>query len=253
MDTPGAPPGGADGVDVVHVVVPVHDEAALLPACLDALAVALDHLRRVRPRTIGRLTVVLDACTDQSAAICRRRGVDVVAVRSANVGAARAAGTRRVRVLAADDGVVPRHTWVACTDADSRVPSDWLVDQVRVAEAGADVVLGRVEPDDTAPADVVARWDSLHQDRCVRTYGAHLGFRLSAYDAVGGFAHLREHEDADLVRRLLADGARLGAATRAVVTSSRLEGRTPGGFSGFLTTLRPSAETAHARAVRPGT
>jgi hypothetical protein len=38
-------------------------------------------------------------------------------------------------------------TWLANTDADSRVPEDWLVRQLEFADAGWDVVLGSVEPD----------------------------------------------------------------------------------------------------------
>ena len=232
----------ADAVAVIHVVVPARDEAVLLPACLDALAAALDHVRRVRPDVEARLTVVLDTCRDESTAICRGRGVDLVEVSVGNVGAARAAGTARAAALAVAGGVAPGRTWIACTDADSRVPTDWLTDQLAVAEGdgattGADVVLGRVEPDDTAPSEVVARWHVLHDDGRVGVHGAHLGFRLSAHDAVGGLAPLAEREDLDLVERLLSAGARYGAARAPVVTSSRLAGRTPGGFAGFLAAL----------------
>lgn len=226
-----------DAVAVIHVVVPAHDEAALLPFSLDALTAALDHARTVHPHLVVRLTVVLDSCTDDSATICRDRGVESLEIAAANVGTARATGTIHAAVLAAADGVSPGHTWIACTDADSYVPVDWLVDQVDVAEAGADVVLGRVEPDGTAAAAVVDRWHSLHDDGRVGVHGAHLGFRLSAYDAVGGWANLAGREDLDLVKRLLANGARYGAATRPVTTSSRLEGRTAGGFAAYLTAL----------------
>ncbi|QCW49344.1 glycosyltransferase [Nocardioides dongxiaopingii] len=244
MAKPVAPGGGDHAVTLVHVVVPVHDEAALLPACLASLHGALDRLRAVRPDVVARLTVVLDACTDQSGAVCARWAVDVVEEHAANVGAARASGTRRAHDLADADGVDPRRVWVACTDADTAVPLDWLTDQVEVAEAGADLVLGRVEPDRTASPEVVAAWRAAHADRRVRTYGAHLGFRLAAYDAVGGFAPLREHEDADLVGRLLDHGVPWAAAPRPVVTSSRLLGRTPGGFSAYLAALRPSLGSA---------
>ena len=226
----------SDSVAVVHVVVPAHDEAALLPACLTSVAAAVDEVRRGRPGVVARLTVVLDACTDTSAQVCLDHGVDVLEVSENNVGAARAAGTARARRSAAADGAAPSEVWIACTDADSVVPVDWLTDQLDVAGAGADLVLGRAEPDATAPVAVVDRWHALHRDT-VGVHGAHLGFRLSAHDAAGGWGHLAEHEDVDLVRRLLASGARPGEATRHVVTSSRLDGRTTGGYAGYLRAL----------------
>ncbi len=230
-----------DAVAVVHVVVPAHDEAELLPGTLDCLAAALDHVRATRAGVTARLTVVLDACTDDSAAVCRTHGVDVVVTTAGNVGVARSTGTARAALLAAADAAAPAATWIACTDGDSRVPVDWLTDQLEVAEAGADVVLGRVEPDDTAAAAVVAAWHALHDDGRVGVHGAHLGFRLSSYDAAGGWAHLADREDLDLYQRLLATGARYGAATRPVLTSSRLQGRASGGFAAFLTALDRSA------------
>jgi hypothetical protein len=35
------------------------------------------------------------------------------------------------------------HRWIACTDADSVMPQSWPADQLRLAPAGADLVLGR--------------------------------------------------------------------------------------------------------------
>ncbi len=233
-----------DRVTRIHVVVPAHDEAELLPGSLASLAAAMHHVRRRLPGVRAGLTVVLDACTDASARTCAEHGVDVVTITARNVGAARAAGTSRARALMVAEAGTAEHTWIAHTDADSRVPLDWLTDQIEVAAAGADVVLGRVEPDATATADVLARWHTLHPPGRVGAHGANLGVRLSAYDAVGGITHLREHEDLDLVTRLLADGARPGAARRPVTTSSRLEGRTGGGFAGYLADL---ADLARAR------
>lgn len=224
-------------VRLVHVVVPAHDEAALLPSCLAALAAAAARLAEVRPDVAVGTTVVLDSCADDSTAVCRAWPVEALEVAVANVGAARAAGTAAARDRAAAAGVDARHAWVAWTDADSLVAPDWLVDQVAVAEAGADVVLGRVEPDATAPTSVVTRWHDRHPPGRVGVHGAHLGVRLSAYDEVGGVRALPLHEDVDLVTRLRSAGARPGVAGTVVVTSSRLQGRTPGGFAGYLADL----------------
>src|SRR6476661_4912490 len=94
-----------DAVAVVHVVVPAHDEAELLPAALDGLTAALDRVRDTRVGVTARLTVVLDACTDDSALVCSGRHVDVVTTSFGNVGAARAAGTARAAAMAAADAV----------------------------------------------------------------------------------------------------------------------------------------------------
>ena len=76
------------------------------------------------------------------------------------------------------------------TDADTRVPPHWLAAQVRLAEEGADVVVGTVEPD---PAELdqlaLGHWRSRHDLRedHPHVHGANLGFTLAAYDRVGGF------------------------------------------------------------------
>ncbi len=243
----------ADRVEAIHVVVPAHDEAELLPGTLRSLLAAIEYVHRRVPWVRARLTVVLDACSDASALVCVAHGVDIVEISARNVGAARASGTARARTLAAADGIIPERTWIAHTDADSRVPVDWLTDQLDVAGAGADVVLGRVEPDATATEAVVARWHSFHPPGQVGVHGANLGVRLSTYDAVGGIAHLREREDLDLVKRLLAAGARYGAATRPVLTSSRLDGRTAGGFAGYLAGLAAELDCEVRPSVVAGT
>lgn len=230
----------SDAVRSVHVVVPARNEAALLPACLDALTVASAHAELARPDVAVRITVVLDSCTDTSAAVCRSYQVGVVEIDAGNVGRARAAGTCLALTDARASGMPAQSAWVAWTDADSKVGPDWLLDQVEVAENGADLVLGRVEPDDTAPRDIVRRWHLLHPAGHVSVHGAHLGFRLALYNAVGGVSALTEHEDVDLVARLGAAGARTSRANARVMTSSRLQGRTDGGFSGYLAGLASS-------------
>lgn len=228
---------GSEDVQALLVVVPAHDEGQLLHGCLDSLRMAVGIARRRRPELLVGVTIVLDDCSDESAEVCRQADVDTLEVALRNVGAARAAGTARARRAAERAGVPPGLTWVANTDADSCVPPDWLLDQAGHADGGADVVLGRVEPDPTAGPDVLARWHALHADGRVGVHGAHLGVRLSAYDGVGGWAALAEREDLDLYHRLLAAGARYGEARAVVTTSSRQVGRTTGGFAGFMAAL----------------
>jgi hypothetical protein len=50
--------------------------------------------------------------------------------------------------------------WLANTDADSTVPSDWLIGMVSAANAGFQVVLGTVLPGAELPAPLHAAWSA---------------------------------------------------------------------------------------------
>lgn len=219
----------------VAVVVPVRDEELLLARCLASVRTARRALLERGGCTVD-VVVVLDACRDASADVVARFGsVRVLETAAGDVGAARAAGVRSalaVRPVAAE------RTWLTCTDADSAVEPDWLLEHVRLADAGADVVVGTVHPD---PADLTtAQWDAwraTHEPGRPNghVHGANLGVRASAYLAAGGFAPAPEHEDVDLVARLRATGARVVASDAVdVLTSGRAVGRTPGGYAGHL-------------------
>ncbi|MGF9661143.1 glycosyltransferase family 2 protein [Arthrobacter crystallopoietes] len=135
----------------------------------------------------------------------------------------------------------PEAAWIACTDADTRVPGHWLSVQATLADAGADAVLGTVEPDpDELDAVRLGSWRRRYtqQDRHSRIHGANLGVRASAYLAAGGFESVSEHEDVRLVARLRAAGAAVRSCPGlTTVTSGRLQGRTPAGFAGYLAGL----------------
>ncbi len=228
-------------VDVVHVVVPVHDEESLLAPTLEALARAGACVRQRHQGLAVRTTLVLDRCTDGSEAVARGHGADVVLVDAGCVGAARGAGLDRVAVLR---GAAPAHrVWVASTDADTVVPDDWLLTQVERARHH-DLLIGPVRPDPQGiGAGALAEWERRHPPGSFHVHGANLGFRLSAYQAVGGFAPVPEHEDVLLVSALQAAGFRWSTGP-GVVTSSRTAGRTPGGFAGYLAALSRDAARA---------
>lgn len=221
----------------VAVVVPVRDEEALLPACLDSLAAAVVALSGTHPGLPARVFVVLDACTDRSPeVVAGRRGVTAVVTRAGNVGVARAAGVAAATDWAAGSG--GGSLWVACTDGDSAVPRSWLSTQVELAAAGHDLVIGTVRPRrGDLSAEDLERWRERHSsiDGHVHVHGANLGFAWDAYESVGGFAPLVEHEDLELVAAMRRAGLRWIASGRiAVTTSGRRAGRTPGGFAGYL-------------------
>lgn len=207
----------------IGVVIPARDEEALVGACLRSV---LDAAANVAVAV--EIVVVADGCVDATASIAASfPGVTVIELDASNVGSARAAGAE----LMLDRGA----EWISNTDADSRVPANWLSSQSRLADAGHDVVLGTVRPDfdDLRPEEVVA-WRALHDAGSVRRiYGANLGVRASAYRAAGGYRDLAEHEDVDLVDRLGSADIVIDSSAE-VVTSARKLGRTPGGFARFL-------------------
>ena len=215
---------------VVGVVVPAHDEAELLPVCLDALAAAT---RAVAGLAVVRTVVVLDACTDGSAVAAHEAGVETVVLDARRVGAARRRG---VAALGDTD-------WLATTDADSTVPPGWLVAQLAALAEGADALVGTVEVADWSghPPAVRAWFDEVYDssgDPHPHVHGANLGVRTAAYVAVGGFAPLRTGEDVALVRALVAAGHRVHRSrTHPVVTSSRTGARAPDGFGRDLLRL----------------
>ncbi|MEU2349306.1 glycosyltransferase [Modestobacter sp. NPDC049651] len=232
-------------VDVLAVVVPARDEAALLPGCLAALAAAAAH-PGLTGVAVGVL-VVADGCTDRTAAVAEAAGVAVVPGAGRGVGAARDLGARQALRTAAREWVPADRVWLACTDADSRVPPDWLVGQRTAAESGADAVAGTVVVDDWsgfppgAEAGFTAGydgWRAVPGAEHPHVHGANLGVRGSAYLAAGGFPPVLVGEDHGLVDALVAAGAEvLRSPVAPVRTSSRRVARARHGFAADLDRL----------------
>lgn len=220
----------------IDVVVPAHDEADHLAACLGALRVAVDRLAVEHPTLTAGVTVVLDGCTDDSAAIAGRSGFTVIETPHVGVGRARSLGVQHA-VRAASPTAATRH-WIANTDADSRVHPAWLVQQADAMARGAHLLVGAVvpDPDDLDPV-VLARWTAAHPPGAAlgHVHGANLGVLVAAYRTLGGFDPVPEHEDVRLVERARALGLRVDATVEfPVVTSGRFTGRTPGGYAEHL-------------------
>ena len=233
---------GVAVVDRIAVVVPACDEAEHLPACLAALTVAAG--RAVDRGVEVDVLVVLDSCTDGSAAVVGRHpGVEMIAVGHRCVGSSRAAGVAAVLAGTVDS----TRTWLAGTDADSQVPPDWLTHLIDCAEQGAHVVLGTVVPAGTELAgDAVHRWTGRHAsvEGHPHVHGANFAVRADAYLDAGGWAELASSEDLDLVGRLsdLPGIVIRRSAATPVRTSDRLVGRAPDGFAAYLADLQGESE-----------
>lgn len=217
---------------MIGVLIPVHNEEQLLDICLETVLQAARH-----PDLSGepvQVLVVLDSCTDRSAEIARMHGVLTLEVDARNVGLARAAGANYLLAQGA--------RWLACTDGDSSVAPDWLVEQLAL---DADAVCGTIQPGQwhegiSAAAQIAYHQHYQHREGHRHIHGANLGVSSSAYLQAGGFPSLACHEDVHLIRQLELCGARIAWSTRPrVTTSTRLDARAKGGFGDFLRSLGP--------------
>lgn len=220
----------------LHVVVPAHNEEALLPRALDAL-----NTSAAEAGCQLSVLVVADSCTDATEATARAHGADVLPVRLGRVGAARHAGFARLRATA------PQAAWLATTDADSAVPTSWCRRLFELSAEGAELIAGTVclEPpaDPQLPDTLGTRWSALYATGITpaghrHIHGANLSFHPRTYDVLGGFAALAVHEDVDLVTRAEAAGLDVRwPLDIPVTTSRRTDGRSPGGLSDDLKEL----------------
>jgi len=225
-------PGARRKVAAVGVVLPVHDEEKLLPGSLQGLEVAVNALP---PSISCRIAVVLDHCGDASSAIAHAWGARfealVIPQECESVGMARQVGARALLSLWPEED--PARIWLATSDADSRVPREWLTVQLEAYVSGADMWAGRVRvAEESATA---LRWAQRYSAERDPVHGASLGCSATLYTALGGFGGMRTGEDRDLHHRAVTAGFRIAYDLRAVVTtSSRRKGRAPAGFAHAL-------------------
>lgn len=214
---------------MIAVLIPAHNEEALIAQCLRSVELAAQS-PALRGEAVT-VIVALDGCTDGTEAIATRFGATLVHTAGGNVGAARAAAAERALALGA--------RWLANTDADTRVPPDWLSAQLA---DGADAFCGIVTVDDwsdycvgMAAAFVGA---GTPHDGHPHVHGANLGISAAAYRACGGYAPLRCSEDVALIDAVVASGGTVARRARPCVhTSARRHARARGGFSDYLQTL----------------
>lgn len=231
----------AHAIGAVGVVIPARDEQDRIGACLAAVE---DALRALPAGLATAVWVVVDRSRDATAEIVGRRfaGRDdrgySLNRRTTTIGAVRHQGTERL--LRLFPGHAPRHIWLLHTDADTRVPPDWALAQIRYARGHAHAVAGTAELDAADHLTPLARrrYERLLARRPRPVYGANLGVRADTYAEVGGFAAHPAGEDHDLVRRLARAGYTIVHATDVTVTTSgRLAGRAAGGLADLLAEL----------------
>ncbi|MBD1495389.1 glycosyltransferase [Xanthomonas citri pv. citri] len=217
---------------MIAVIIPAHNEAECMAACLASVFLAASHPELREPVEV---IVAVDRCTDATAALAQALGARVIDVPvPGGVGIARAAAASKAIALGAD--------WLAVTDADSRVPADWLVEQRR---ADADVFCGVVQVEDWLDYsdEVRCRFEQTQAtgQGHGRIHGANLGVSAALYQQCGGFPAVTCSEDVALVHALQAINASIAWSPRSVVwTSARRQARAIGGFSDFLEKLEAS-------------
>ena len=237
--------GAVRAVDIaaIGIVVPARNEEERLPRCLTGLEAAARELRAAditAPRV--RIIVVVDDSIDRTEQIARAwAGVEVVHSTAGRVGAARAAGVRHLLATESRAGVPSGAVWIACTDADSAVPVEWLQTHVAHARSGVDLLLGTVRPDPRElAAGVLAAYRLRHliADGHPHVHGANLGVRADAYLAAGSFPDVACHEDVLLSQAVRDGGGRvLSTGDSPVLTSGRSHGRAPDGLAHYLREL----------------
>ena len=237
------------------VAIPVRNERDRIGACLEAFASQTDM-------PIGSFGIVLflNNCNDGTGTAARglagRIQCPVRIVEVDHTGATAGWARRSAMEIAAewlheegaDDGVI------LTTDADSRVPSTWMAENLACIKRGADAVAGRIALDagdaEALPAALHARgrlegeYEVLLTEIGARldpepwnpwpchwtTSGASLAVRRTVYRRIGGMPALAVGEDRAFVWLLRSNDARVRHAPEIVViTSGRLDGRAPGG------------------------
>lgn len=240
------------------VAVPARNEAQRLPSLLRAL-----DRQGAWSNPASRLPVVLvlNNTTDNSASIVRQMADSLLnivlqvidttfAADAAHVGSARRLAMETASGMIGPDGVI------LTTDADAVPADDWVLQNLRAIEHGADIVGGHIIGDPREEAllgagfqrragkyaayatlcdELAATLDPIAHDPWPRHQdhtGGSIAVRADVYRAVGGMPAAPFREDIGFVSRVLQAGYRLVHPMAVSVTvSARTEGRAPGGMA----------------------
>lgn len=105
---------------MLGIAIPAHNEERTIARAVEA-AVSAARYPALRGEPF-EIVVVLDACSDATGELARASGATTIEIEARNVGAARA--------LAAEALLAAGARWLAFTDADSRVSTSWLLEQL---------------------------------------------------------------------------------------------------------------------------
>jgi hypothetical protein len=216
------------------------------------------------------VVLLLNNCTDNSLSIARRlirelpipvcvTSIDL-SPKKANSGYARRVAMQKAAALANESAVL------LTTDADGRVPPNWIDANLAIIENGVEVVAGRVELDHRDAQNIPT---ALHEDDARECHygqlideihtlldpdpvdpwprhsehsGASLAVTLGAYGRAGGIPLVSPGEDRAFVEALKRTDARIRHSPEISVTvSGRIFGRAIGGM----------ADTIRRRLVQP--
>lgn len=239
------------------VAIPVRDEAEHIGICLNAI----DAQEGAAPGEIG-VVLLLNNSSDGTEGIVRELGprlrypLRIVEINSpeANAGWARRGAMNGAAEWLEEVGA--KGGIILTTDADSRVPPNWIAVNARIIAAGADGVAGQIaldEADEAAlPAalrargfleetyerlltELNARIDPERNDPWPTHWtqsGASLAVTLAAYRHVDGMPAIALGDDRAFISRLRAANLVVRHTPEIVVaTSGRLVGRAKGGVA----------------------
>ena len=240
------------------VAVPAKDEADRIGACLRALALQADTMADAIVLVVNNTT---DATADVVRALLPSLPVPVHLIEHdfpperASAGSARRMAMERAASMFSEAGRGEAGV-VLTTDADGRVPPDWVAANLRHIRGGADVVAGRVvldaidavlippklHADDALECAYAAALDEIaalmDPDPCdpwprhTEHAGASIAVTVDAYWRAGGMPAAPLAEDRRFFAKLRQIDARIRHATDIeVVVSGRLVGRAEGGMA----------------------
>ncbi len=230
------------------IVIPAHNEQDEILGCLHSVTQSCAEASNDLAQFAYQIFVVIDACTDDTLSLVEdfahhHSNITILTTSFKNVGSARNfAWNYFMERVRADRNADFDLTWVAFTDADSRVPLHWVATHLAMMQAGVDCLVGTVSPrPDTGSAELIAKWFSMHTlfENHPHVFGANLGLRGSYLDLVGGIPQLPIGEDTAIVAAVLKTGGNVRRTDACrVLTSARLQGRAEGGFSTYMQSLR---------------
>lgn len=237
------------------IALPARNEEAQLPDCLAALDLAAS-----RHEGMVSIVAVANNCTDGTVDLLRRTRLRHAELQwhavSLLAGSSHAGWARRFAFDAAADTLSDPTDILASTDADTCVAPDWITQMVGHFDEGVEAVAGRaltrrVDRAALGPAaarrlNLLSRYytalDWLRADlapvetdpwpRHFYEGGASIALTRNLYSRIGGAPTPPVAEDRALFDAVRAAGGRIRHPLDVrVFTSSRLEGRAPGGMA----------------------